>query len=100
MALEQGFIFTILGGGGLLLQNGVHLLLNVTYFNSQPWPFPDSLMVAFTADYDSGEIVIDNNEISEAALYRYDQLPGLPSMQYSIAFTLIHDFIADCAQEL
>ena len=73
---------------------------NVTYFNSQPWPFPDSLMVAFTADYDSGEIVIDNNEISEAAWYRYDQLPGLPSMQYSIAFTLIHDFIADCAQEL
>ena len=27
MALEQGLIFTILGGGGLLLQNGVHLLL-------------------------------------------------------------------------
>lgn len=39
---------------------------NVKYFQSQPWPFPDSLMVAFTADYDSGEIMIDNNEISEA----------------------------------
>lgn len=66
---------------------------NVKYFQSQPWPFPDSLMVAFTADHDFGEIMIDNNEISEADWYRYDQIPGWPSMQYSISFALIDDFI-------
>lgn len=70
------------------------LIKNIQYFNSQPWPFPDSLMVAFTADYDSGEIVIDDHEISEAGWYKYDQLPGWPSMQYSIAYALIDDFVA------
>lgn len=71
---------------------------NIQYFNSQPWPFPDSLMVAFTADYDSGEIVIDNHEISEAGWYKYDQLPGWPSMHYSIAYSLISDFVAKCSK--
>ena len=67
---------------------------HIQYFNSQPWPFPDSLMVAFTADYESGDIVIDNHEISEAGWYKYDQLPGWPSMHYSIAYALIDDFVA------
>lgn len=69
----------------------------VTYVQSQPWPFPDSLMAAFTADYDSGEITIDNDEIIEANWYRYDRLPGLPSLQYSIAFTLLNEFITSCS---
>ena len=32
---------------------------NLRYVTSQPWPFPQSLMTAFMAEYDSGEIVID-----------------------------------------
>lgn len=39
---------------------------NLQYFASQSWPFPHSLMIAFTADYLEGEIRIDENELSEA----------------------------------
>ena len=39
---------------------------NLKYFASQSWPFPHSLMIAFTADYLDGEIRIDENELSEA----------------------------------
>jgi NAD+ diphosphatase len=39
---------------------------NLKYFSSQSWPFPHSLMIAFTADYAGGEIRVDQNEIAEA----------------------------------
>jgi NAD+ diphosphatase len=39
---------------------------NLQYFKSQAWPFPHSLMIAFTADYLSGEIRVDQTEIAEA----------------------------------
>jgi NAD+ diphosphatase len=39
---------------------------NLRYFGSQSWPFPHSLMIAFTADYLDGDIRIDPNEIVEA----------------------------------
>ncbi len=39
---------------------------NLQYFMSQSWPFPHSLMIAFTADYLSGEIKVDETEIAEA----------------------------------
>jgi len=39
---------------------------DITYFGSQPWPFPDSLMVAFTTTYAGGEIRIEKNEIAHA----------------------------------
>lgn len=67
---------------------------NLRYFGSQSWPFPDSLMLGFTADYARGEINIDTNEIEAAGWYRYDKLPGRPSSHMSIASRLIDDFIA------
>lgn len=66
---------------------------NLQYFGSQAWPFPDSLMVGFTADYVSGDIVIDNNEIEAAGWYNCDNLPGRPSSNISIAKKLIDSFI-------
>ena len=49
---------------------------NITYFGSQSWPFPHSLMIAFTADYVSGEICVDGEEISEARWFGpTDDLP-------------------------
>ena len=66
---------------------------NLSYFGSQQWPFPDSLMIAFTADYASGEIVIDNIEIEAAGWYKYDNLPGLPSVAISIGSRLINEFV-------
>lgn len=72
---------------------------NIVYFGSQPWPFPDSLMIAFTAEYDSGELVIDNEEIEDAGWYRYDNLPGRPSLSISIATTLLDHFIHSCQEK-
>lgn len=39
---------------------------DIRYHASQPWPFPHSLMIAFTAEYESGEIRVDESEIAEA----------------------------------
>jgi NAD+ diphosphatase len=52
---------------------------NIRYFCSQPWPFPDSLMLAFTAEYESGEITVDKQEITHADWYKADNLPEIPS---------------------
>lgn len=68
---------------------------NLHYFGSQPWPFPDSLMVGFIADYASGELSIDHLEIEEAGWYRYDKLPGWPSTSLSIAKKLIDHFVLE-----
>lgn len=39
---------------------------NIQYIASQPWPFPSSLMVGFTAETNSKEFIVDNKEIKEA----------------------------------
>jgi NAD+ diphosphatase len=65
---------------------------DISYFGSQPWPFPDSLMIGFTAQYESGEIKIDDQEIVEAGWYRTDSLPRIPG-KISIARKLIDWFI-------
>lgn len=65
---------------------------NVRHFGSQPWPFPDSLMIAFTADYKGGEIRIDKNEIMDAGWFSVDALPRIPD-KLSIARRLIDHFI-------
>jgi len=61
---------------------------NIQYFGSQSWPFPDSLMVGFTAEYKSGEISIDNDEIDEAGWFSVSELPRIPR-KISIARQLI-----------
>lgn len=67
---------------------------NLRYFGSQPWPFPDSLMTGFIADYESGEIILDHHEIESADWYSADRLPGRPSTNLSIAAKLIDYFVA------
>ncbi|GGF83692.1 NADH pyrophosphatase [Alteromonas lipolytica] len=52
---------------------------NLEYFGSQAWPFPHSLMMGYFAEYDSGDIVIDEKEIVDADWYHIDNLPQLPS---------------------
>ncbi|MCT8976547.1 NAD(+) diphosphatase [Clostridium sp. CX1] len=69
---------------------------NIKYFGSQPWPFPDSLMVAFTCEYDDGEIKVDGVEIDEAYWYAVDELPKTPP-KGSIAGRLIEWFIHNYA---
>ncbi len=65
---------------------------NVRYFGSQPWPFPHSLMVGFTADYDGGELCADKVEIEDAGWFSMGNMPKLPS-EISIARALIDDFL-------
>jgi NAD+ diphosphatase len=65
---------------------------NIRYFGSLPWPFPHSLMIAFTADYGSGTISIDGNEIADAGWYSADNLPKIPG-RVSIARRLIDWFV-------
>ncbi len=66
---------------------------DVTYFDSQPWPFPNSLMVGFTAKWAGGDLVIQEDEIVEAGWYRADDLPPCPIGGMSIAGWLIKDWL-------
>jgi NAD+ diphosphatase len=63
-------------------------ITNLRYFGSQPWPFPNSLMAAFFADYAGGELRPDGEEIETAAWFPVSALPMLP-MPMSIAHQLI-----------
>jgi NAD+ diphosphatase len=70
---------------------------NIRYFSSQPWPFPDSLMMGFVADYKSGEISVDGDEIVEAEWFTPENLPNIPG-KVSIARKLIDWFIEKYSQ--
>ncbi|WP_454667162.1 NAD(+) diphosphatase [Acinetobacter calcoaceticus] len=63
-------------------------LKNVQYMSSQPWPFPSNLMVAFRAEYESGEIKLQEEEIADAQFFKIDQLPEIP-FKGSIAHSMI-----------
>jgi NAD+ diphosphatase len=69
-------------------------LREIRYFGSQPWPFPHSVMIGFTAQYAGGEIHPQAEEIVEAAwFHRRGELPRLPG-KLSIARRLIDWFLA------
>ena len=67
-------------------------LKNIRYMSSQPWPFPSNLMIAFHAEYDSGDIQLQVEEISEAQFFKFDQLPEIP-FKGSIAHSMIMQVI-------
>lgn len=67
---------------------------NLRYFQSQPWPFPNSLMLAFFADYAGGTITPDPREIEAADWFSPDALPLLPD-PVSISRRLIEAAVAD-----
>jgi NAD+ diphosphatase len=71
---------------------------NLRYFGSQSWPFPHSLMMAFTADHESGDIACEAGEIVDAQWFPLDKLPELPS-RLSIARRLINAAIAEVAPD-
>jgi NAD+ diphosphatase len=65
---------------------------DLDYVGSQPWPFPNSLMIGFRARYESGEIVCDPTEIADAGWYRRDDVPMIPP-RISIARRIIDDWL-------
>ncbi len=66
---------------------------NIRYFGSQPWPFPNSLMVGFIAEYASGTLTLEPTEIESADWFHKTDLPPVPS-QLSIARKLIDWFVS------
>jgi len=70
---------------------------NIRYFGSQPWPFPHSLMIAFTAEHAGGDITPDGVEIEDARWFDAAELPTLPP-SISISRRLIEAVAAQLRQ--
>lgn len=71
---------------------------NISYFASQPWPYPSGLMIGFIADYASGNIKLQDDELSAGAFYHRDHLPELPQ-KLSIARQLIDHWLNEKTTE-
>jgi len=66
---------------------------DIRYFASQPWPFPNSLMIGFTAEWAGGEVTVDQSELAEAGWFTVATLPSIPGKP-SIARLLIDDYVS------
>jgi NAD+ diphosphatase len=64
----------------------------IRYFGSQPWPFPNSLMIAFTCESTGTQVTLADDEIAEADWFAADNLPNIPP-PISISRRLIDNFV-------
>ena len=65
---------------------------NIRYFASQCWPFPNSLMLGYTAEYVSGTASPDGTELDSLGWFQAASLPEIPK-KGSIARRIIDDFV-------
>lgn len=77
----------------VLEETGIHIQ-NIQYFGSQPWPYPGGVMIGYTADYESGEIKLQDEELSAGAFYTKDNLPEIPK-KLSLARKLIDAWLGE-----
>ncbi len=94
--LVAGFVET-----GETLEQAVHrevmeetglVIRDLRYFGSQPWPYPSGLMVGFTAEYESGEIRLQESELADGGWFGRDRMPNIPE-RLSIARRLIDNWL-------
>lgn len=94
--LVAGFVET-----GETLEEAVHRevmeethikITNLRYFGSQPWPYPCGLMVGFNADYVSGNVSLQREELSAGSWFTKDNLPHIPE-KLSIARMLLDNWL-------
>jgi len=68
---------------------------DLRYFGSQPWPFPHSLMVGFTASFAGGDLVLEEKEIVRAGWFGPEEVLALRIPHHrTIARRLIDRFLA------
>ena len=65
---------------------------NLRYMGSQSWPFPNSLMIGFTAEYAGGVLRPDGVEITDAGFFTPREMPAVPPPG-SISRTLIDNWL-------
>ena len=69
-------------------------LANLRYFDSQPWPFPDQLMLGYFAENLDGQLCPDPSELTNAGWFDYRDLPEYPGPN-TLSGKLIRHFIAE-----
>ena len=78
----------------VLEETGV-TVLDADYHSSQPWPFPSSLMIGFTARAAADAVPRADEELEDVRWFTREQIasgtPGLPPPQ-SVSFRLIADW--------
>jgi NAD+ diphosphatase len=65
---------------------------NLKYFGSQTWPYPSGIMIGYTAEYESGELKLQDEELSKGGWFKRDALPPIPE-KLSLARKLIDDWL-------
>lgn len=66
---------------------------DIKYVSSKPWSLSDSLMIGFTAEYESGEIQVDGEELTDAGWYSQTHLPPRLPMPITTARQIINKLI-------
>ena len=75
------------------MQRYARQVADVRYFGSQPWPFPHSFMIAFTATHAGGQLTPESSELEDAGWFTLENLPPVPP-RISIARQLIDGWVA------
>ena len=66
---------------------------NLRYFGSQPWPFPQSLMVGYTVDVEGEDFQLDEEELEAARWFSREELADPDGFFYPPPMSLAHHMI-------
>lgn len=70
---------------------------DIKYLYTRYWPYPSNLMIAYRAEYVSGEIRLQQSELRQGGFFSPADLPALPPAP-SVAREMIETFISELAQ--